>query len=96
QGFNLGLRDAWELASELIRSANFSADLGSSRLLSSFASKRQIDREGGKFFTNTLAKLFTVDLTSLQVACGLGLSILDQLSPVKRFVARRMIFGARG
>ncbi|HNB01873.1 MAG TPA: FAD-dependent monooxygenase [Nitrosomonas sp.] len=96
QGFNLGLRDAWELASELIRSANFSADLGSSRLLSSFASKRQIDREGGKFFTNTLAKLFTVDLTSLQVACGLGLSVLDQLSPVKRFVARRMIFGARG
>ena len=96
QGFNLGLRDAWELASELVRSANFSADLGSSRLLSSFASKRQIDREGGKFFTNTLAKMFTVDLTPLQVACGLGLSILDQLSPVKRFVARRMIFGARG
>lgn len=96
QGFNLGLRDAWELASELVRSANFSIDMGSSRSLSAFANKRQIDREGGKFFTNTLAKLFTVDFPSLQVACGLGLSILDQLSPVKRFVARRMIFGVRG
>lgn len=96
QGFNLGLRDAWELASELVRPANFVVDVGSSRLLSAFASKRQIDREGGKFFTNTLAKLFTVDSPSLQVACGLGLSILDQLSPIKRFVARRMIFGASG
>lgn len=96
QGFNLGLRDAWELASELVRPANFVVDVGSSRLLSAFASKRQIDREGGKFFTNTLAKLFTVDSPSLQVACGLGLSILDQLSPIKRFVARRMIFGTSG
>lgn len=96
QGFNLGLRDAWELAAELVRFTNFSADLGSSRLLSSFASKRQIDREGGKLFTNTLAKLFTVDFPTLQATCGLALSILDQLSPVKRFVARRMIFGVRG
>lgn len=96
QGFNLGLRDAWELASELVRPANFAVDVGAARLLSTFASKRQVDREGGKFFTNTLAKLFTVDSPSLQGACGLGLSILDQLPPIKRFVARRMIFGASG
>lgn len=96
QGFNLGLRDAYELACEAINTQSASREIGSAAMLSGYRQKRQMDSSGGRIFTDSLIKLFSNDNGILKHACGIGLSTLDCIPPLKRFVARRMIFGARG
>lgn len=96
QGFNLGLRDARDLASEIILSTNLRTEIGTSAMLSRYRQKRQIDSSAGKMFTDSLIKIFSHDNTILRNICGIGLSTLDSLPPLKRFIARRMIFGTRG
>lgn len=91
QGFNLGLRDAWELALEVRRRGP--ADR---QLLDAYRARRRIDRAGGIAFTNALIRLFSNDSLPLGLARGAGLTLLDCLPPAKDFVVRRMIFGARG
>lgn len=93
QGFNLGLRDAWELAEEIIDSP---PDIGSLAMLARYRDKRRLDSGGGRMFTDSLVKLFSNDDLVLGSVRSLGLGALDCLPPVKRFVARRMMFGARG
>lgn len=96
QGFNLGLRDARDLASEIMLSTNLGTKIGTSAMLSRYRQKRQIDSGAGKVFTDSLIKIFSHDNSILRNICGIGLSTLDSLPPLKRFVARRMIFGTRG
>ena len=96
QGFNLGLRDAWELANVVLASSDMAAEIGTPTMLSRFREKRQIDRNAGRIFTDSLVKLFSNDNVLLKNASGIGLCALDNIPPLKRFVARRMIFGARG
>ncbi|MEC5385632.1 FAD-dependent monooxygenase [Uliginosibacterium sp. H3] len=91
QGFNLGLRDVWELA-ETLRGA---ADAGSADVLSRHARRRRADRWGTAGFTDSLVRLFSNDNTLLGHARGAGLLALDMLPPLRHFVAKRMIFGAR-
>lgn len=93
QGFNLGLRDAWELAEEVIDSP---ADIGSPAMLARYRDKRRLDSGGGRLFTDSLVKLFSNDDLVLDSVRSMGLGALDCLPPLKRFVARRMMFGARG
>lgn len=94
QGFNLGLRDAWELAELLLRHRG--ADPGSEALLREFRARRRLDTEGGILFTDSLVCVFSNDLPLLSGARGAALTAFDLVSPAKRFLARRMIFGARG
>ncbi len=96
QGFNLGLRDAYELAREVIDTTNALQEIGTDAMLLRYQRKRQIDSSAGRIFTDSLVKLFTNENKILKQACGLGLSILDCLPPLKRFISRRMIFGAKG
>jgi 2-octaprenyl-6-methoxyphenol hydroxylase len=93
QGFNLGLRDAWELAEEVLDSP---ANIGSPAMLARYRDKRRLDSSGGRMFTDSLVKLFSNDDLVLDSMRSMGLGALDCLPPVKRFVARRMMFGARG
>ena len=93
QGFNLGLRDARELADEVIASA---AETGTPAMLARYRRRRQMDSGAGRVFTDSLVKLFSNNAPLLRSMRSLGLSALDCLPPVKRFVARRMMFGARG
>lgn len=93
QGFNLGLRDAWELAEEIIASP---AEIGKSAMLARYRRRRRMDSNGGRLFTDSLVKLFSNDDPVLRSMRGMGLSALDCLPQAKRFVARRMMFGARG
>lgn len=94
QGFNLGLRDAWELAAE-IRDAEPDA-LGSPAMLQTCLNRRRIDRRGGMAFTDALVRIFSNDFPPLRAARGAGLALLDALPPAKNFLLRRMTFGARG
>ena len=92
QGFNLGLRDAWELAEEIIASP---VEAGMPPMLARYREKRRLDSNVGRIFTDSLVKLFSNDDPLLSSMRGLGLSALDCLPQAKRFVARRMMFGAR-
>lgn len=94
QGFNIGLRDAWELAS-LCGDTPVEA-LGGAAMLAAYARGRRVDVLGGVGFTDFLVRVFSSDLAPVRQARGLGLMALEALPPLKRFVARRMIFGARG
>ena len=93
QGFNLGLRDAWELADEVIAAP---AETGTPAMLARYRHRRRMDSGTGRVFTDSLVKLFSNDDFVLGSMRGMGLSALDCLPQAKRFVARRMMFGARG
>lgn len=94
QGFNLGLRDAWELAD--VARAGAIEEIGGAAMLSAYAARRRIDRGGGIWFTDALVRLFSNDVGPLKLARGLGLALLGALPPAKDLVVRRMTFGARG
>ena len=89
QGFNLGLRDAWQLAEIVLR------DRVDRDSLAAYAASRRLDRSGGAFFTDKIVRVFSNDCGPLKLARGLGLLALDVFPPARHFVAKRMIWGAR-
>ena len=91
QGFNLALRDIWELG----RTLADAADPGDAALLARYAAARRLDRRGAIGFTDTLVRTFSNDFAPLAHVRGAGLLALDLLPPARSFVARRMMFGAR-
>ena len=94
QGFNLGLRDAWEMAQEIFKAAP--QELGTPTMLAAYRSQRRTDREGGIRFTDGLVRLFSNDLPLVSAGRAGALSALDCIPFAKRFVAKRMMFGANG
>lgn len=95
QGFNLGLRDAWELSETLAESMHSHPDAGHPAALAAYARARTIDRRGSMAFTDGIVRLFSNDIPPLRFARGLGLLALDLYPPLRHFVAKRMIWGAR-
>lgn len=94
QGFNLGLRDAWELAEQV--SSRSTLVLGSRAWLNAYQARRRGDRSAGIGFTHMLVELFSNDLPPLRLLRGTGLALLGCMPPLKNFLIRRMTFGARG
>lgn len=92
QGFNLALRDVWELASQIGRATT---DPGAPALLERYLKRRQLDRLGTIGFTHGLVRLFSNDNPLLGMGRGFGLLALEAIPPLRNFVARRMMFGAR-
>ncbi len=92
QGFNLALRDIMELADTLTDAV----DPGDPALLARYAARRRLDRAGTIGFTDGLVRLFSNAIPPLLHARGAGLLALDLFPPARSFVARRMMFGARG
>jgi len=89
QGFNLGIRDAWQLSEILLEDG---VDRDS---LAEYAASRRLDRRGSAFFTDQIVRAFSNDFGPLKLARGLGLLALDIFPPARHFVAKRMIWGAR-
>ncbi len=94
QGFNLGLRDAWELA-RTVRTHD-RRDPGGSDLLNAYFSQRRCDRIATILFTDSLIRLFCKDIPLLKGTRGLGLTALNAIPVAKNFLTRRMMFGWRG
>lgn len=94
QGFNMGLRDAWELAQEILDAKP--EELGSDAMLAAYRADRRTDREAGIRFTDGLVRLFSNDLPLVSAGRAAALTALDCLPLVKKFVAKRMMFGANG
>ncbi|MBS1190361.1 MAG: 2-octaprenyl-6-methoxyphenol hydroxylase [Rhodocyclaceae bacterium] len=89
QGFNLGLRDAWQLAEALLAGGISDATLAG------YARARRPDRQGGALFTDSIVRAFSTDFGPIKLARGLGLLALDLFPPARHFIAKRMIWGAR-
>lgn len=96
QGFNLGLRDAWELAQILHSIATHDLNLGDSERLRQFCASRRIDRYATIAATHSLVQLFSNDFLPLRAARGVGMTLVGSIAPARTFLARRMIFGAHG
>jgi 2-octaprenyl-6-methoxyphenol hydroxylase len=94
QGFNMGIRDAWELAQTILDHAP--NGIGSAAMCAAYRNSRRIDRNAGIRFTDGLVRLFSNDLPLLAPMRSAALSLLDHIPPAKKFVARRMMFGANG
>jgi 2-octaprenyl-6-methoxyphenol hydroxylase len=94
QGFNMGLRDAWELAQEILDASP--ETLGSEAMLAAYRNQRRADREAGIRFTDGLVRLFSNDLPGLSAGRAAALTVMDCLPFAKKFVAKRMMFGANG
>lgn len=94
QGFNLGLRDAWELAGVLRQTARDA--IGNDAMLAQYRARRRFDTGGGIFFTDFLVRAFSNDFPGWGAARGAGLALVELAAPAKHFVARKMSFGAQG
>jgi len=94
QGFNLGVRDAWELAQVILDSAP--ENIGSAAMCAAYRKSRRIDRNAGIRFTDGLVRVFSNDLPLLGQVRSAALSLLDVFPAARKFVAKRMMFGANG
>lgn len=92
QGFNLALRDVCALA-DAVRGAT--EDPGSSMALDAYSRKRTLDRYAAIHLTDGLVRLFSNTIFPLPHLRGTGLLALDMLPPLRDFLAKRMMFGAR-
>jgi 2-octaprenyl-6-methoxyphenol hydroxylase len=93
QGFNLGLRDAWELARIIVDTPRNA--LGSYAMLARYREGRARERRAGIAFTHGLVRLFGNDLPWLRVPRGIGMMLLDTVPAAKRAFARAMLYGIR-
>lgn len=94
QGFNLGVRDAWELAQVILDSAP--ENIGSAAMCAAYRKSRRIDRNAGIRFTDGLVRVFSNDLPLLGQVRSAALTLLDVFPAARKFVAKRMMFGANG
>jgi 2-octaprenyl-6-methoxyphenol hydroxylase len=85
QGFNLGLRDAAELA-ELL--AADETDPGDAQLLARFEAARSTDRRGVLRFTDTLVRAFSDSRAPVAALRDAGLLLFDLLPPAKQALSR--------
>jgi 2-octaprenyl-6-methoxyphenol hydroxylase len=93
QGFNLGVRDAYELAQELLATPR--DEIGSHAQLARYARRRQSDRIAGIAFTHGLLGIFGADASWLRWPRGLALTLLDAFPLAKRMFTHAMLHGVR-
>lgn len=92
QGFNIGLRDAWQLAEAIGSSAKNS--WGDAAMLQAYRNVRKADIKGGLLFTDFLVNVFSNDIVGLPTVRSAGLGMLDVLKPLKSRLVSKMSFGA--
>lgn len=88
QGLNLGLRDAHQLATCLRDGALDAA-------LARFDRARRPDRLALLATTDGLARVFTGDSGALGLAREAGLRLMEALPPLRKALARQLMFGMR-
>jgi 2-octaprenyl-6-methoxyphenol hydroxylase len=93
QGFNLGLRDVWTLATQLLDTSR--EQIGAPVQLMTYENSRRVDRWAGVVTTHSLVRAFEFDHPLAALPRGLGLTLLDSVPPLKRAFARAMLSGLR-
>lgn len=88
QGFNLGLRDVAVLAERLEARLQFGEDIGAAEFLESYARTRRDDLDRVIGFTDTMVRLFSNNRWPLTQARNFGMTVLNNLPPMKRRLVR--------
>ena len=94
QGFNVGLRDAYELTQQIAQTAPEA--WGQPAMMQSYQADRKTDTKRGLMFTDFLVNLFSNDIVGVSGLRGASLGLLDLLKPIKSRLVRKMSFGSRG
>ena len=94
QGFNVGLRDAYELAQQI--AATKPEAWGQEAMMHAYQQDRKTDTKRGLLFTDFLVNLFSNDIVGVSGLRGMGLGMLDLVKPIKSRLVRKMSFGSRG
>jgi 2-octaprenyl-6-methoxyphenol hydroxylase len=94
QGFNVGLRDAYELAQQI--AATKPEAWGQDAMMRDYQQGRQTDTKRGLMFTDFLVNIFSNDIVGVSGLRSMSLGMLDLLKPVKSRLVRKMSFGSRG
>jgi 2-octaprenyl-6-methoxyphenol hydroxylase len=94
QGFNVGLRDAWQLAQAI--SSKAVSELGDHSMLSTYQRGRKTDTQRGMLITDFMVNLFSNDLVGISSARGLAIGLMDLAKPVKQHFVSKMSFGSQG
>ncbi len=93
QGFNVGLRDAWEL-SQIVLDTPRDA-VGKGPMIDRYLQARRTDRIAGIAFTHGLVRIFGNDAPIVRWPRGLALTLLGAVPAAKRAFTRAMLFGLR-
>lgn len=93
QGFNLGLRDAFDL-SRVLQDTPVQA-IGSRCMLARYARRRRMDRVAGIALTHGLVGVFGNASAWMRWPRGVALTMLDAIPPAKHAFTRAMLFGVR-
>lgn len=91
QGFNLGLRDAWELADAAVRAPQA---IGEPDFVRGYVRSRRSDRSATVTLTDALVRAFSKRSQLLGLLRAGGLFAIDTTPPLKRGFMARMMFGS--
>ncbi len=88
QGLNLGLKDAAALAETVLDAAAMGLDFGTIGVLGRYERWRRFDSFIMAAATDGLNRLFSNDIAPLRLVRDLGMGIVDQIGPLRRFLMR--------
>jgi 2-octaprenyl-6-methoxyphenol hydroxylase len=88
QGLNLGLKDAAAFAEVVLDAARLGLDIGELSVLRRYERWRRFDSLTMAAAMDALNRVFSNDFTPLRIARDVGLGIVDQIGPLRRFFMR--------
>ena len=91
QGFNLGLRDAADLAELITAAALQKQDVGCQALLTQYQKNRQYDIQSMSKFTDSLVRFFSNAITPIALLRNLGLLVMDRVPFLKKQLMQKMM-----
>jgi len=86
QGVNLGYRDVAALAELMMDQARLGLDLGSATMLAHYERWRRFDATSTAMVMDGLNRLFSNRFSPLRLARNLGLGVVNEIAPLKRFL----------
>jgi 2-octaprenyl-6-methoxyphenol hydroxylase len=91
QGFNLALRDTYQLAEIIKRNINERDHINVTQIYHDYDKERLKDQKQIMLFTDYLIRMFTSDFWPLYHARHLGLKLVSSVSIMKKFLLRRFL-----
>lgn len=88
QGLNMGIRDVAALAEVLVETRRLGLDIGTADVLERYARWRRADNTLLAVVTDLLNRLFSNDIAPVRLARDVGLAMVNETPPLRRFFMR--------
>lgn len=88
QGLNMGLRDVAVLAEVLVDAHRLGLDVGDGFVLEKYEQARRFDNHLMLAMTDVLNRLFSNNIAPFKLARDVGLAIVEEIPPMKKFFMR--------